>query len=588
MHQLSFGAALGVLGLALASPAFADDPPKQAPPLQQPPLAARTAESGAPLDAVQQAMETPRLTLALRVDPASESIAGQADYTIRAGSALDRLEFDLDPRLPVSRVTLDGQPLAAGMWSSKDGLVSIELPAPLAKGSAAQVGISYAGKPRVAPKAPWDGGFVWSKTADGKPWIASAVQSEGCDLFWPCLDHPSKRVGLLEFHVTVPEGLFDASNGKLVGTTAADGWRTYHWRARAPNGYGVSLQIGPYELAQADYASRFGDTVPIRFWYLPGHTEGAQRLVGEVEDYLAFFESTIGPYPFADEKAGFAETPHLGMEHQTINAYGNGYKLAPEGYDWLMHHEFSHEWFANQLTNADNADMWLQEGLGSYMQPLYLKWKQGDAAYTSYLWDMRKKVNSRVPLAPEGFVSSAYYDDEEAGWGNDIYYKGAWIMHTLRGLIGDKAFFTATRRLVYGRDDPRPGNFAPRTASTADYQRIVEQVTGKPMDWFFDAYFRVGPLPRLVESRDGSMLDLAWQSEAKEPFAMPVEVEVKGKLVTVPMSAGKGSLRLPSPDAHVVLDPHARILRYDPAIEAWKKQEADAKKNTAEPAKAKT
>ena len=252
-----------------------------------------------------------------------------------------------------------------------------------------------------------------------------------------------------------------------------------------------------------------------------------------------------------------------------------------------MQHEFSHEWFANQLTNAGNADMWLQEGLGSYMQPLYLKWKQGDAAYTSYLWDMRKKVNSRVPLAPEGFVSSAYYDDEEAGWGNDIYYKGAWVMHTLRETIGDKAFFTATRRLVYGRDDPKPGNFAPRTASTADYQHIVEQVTGKPMDWFFDTYFRVGPLPRLVETRDGATLNLAWQTDAKEPFAMPIEVEVEGKLVNVAMAGGKGSVRLPSPNAHVVLDPHARILRHDPAVEAWKKQEADNKKKAAEEAKAK-
>jgi aminopeptidase N len=574
------GPALWAAGLALASPALAADAPEQAP------LASRTAESGAPLDAVQQAMETPRLTLALRLDPASESLSGRADYTIRAAAPLATLEFDLDPRLPVSRVTVDGEALTPASWRSEGGLVSIALPTPLARGETAAVGIAYAGKPRVAPRAPWDGGFVWSRTADGKPWIASAVQSEGCDLFWPCLDHPSKRVGLLDLYVTVPEGLFDASNGKLVETLPGAGVTTYHWRAREPNGYGVSLQIAPYELAQADYASRFGDTVPIRFWYLPGHRDGAERLVGEVKDYLAFFESTLGPYPFADEKAGFAETPYLGMEHQTINAYGNGYKLAPEGFDWLMQHEFSHEWFANQLTNAGNADMWLQEGLGSYMQPLYLKWKQGDAAYAAYLWDMRKKVNSRVPLAPAGFVSSAYYDDADAGWGNDIYYKGAWIMHTLRETIGDKAFFAATRRLVYGRDDPRPGNFAPRTASTGDYQRLVEQETGKPMDWFFDAYFRVGPLPRLVESREGSTLGLAWQTDAKEPFAMPVEVEVDGRLVKVPMAGGRGRLRLPSPGAHVVLDPHARILRYDPAIEAWRKQEADSKKKAAEEARA--
>jgi len=579
------GTALAALGLALASPALAADTPEQAPP-KQAPLAARTQESGAPLDAVQQAMELPHLTLALRVDPPSESVAGQADYTVRAAAALDRLEFDLDPRLPVSRITLGGQELAGDKWSSKDGLVSITLPAPLAKGALAEVGVTYAGKPRVAPKAPWDGGFVWSKTDAGKPWIATAVQAEGCDLFWPCLDHPSKRVGQLDLLVTVPAGLVDASNGRLVETIPGPGVTTWHWRAREPNGYGVSLQVGPYELAQADYASRFGNTIPVRFWYLPGHKAGAEAMVAQAKDFLAFFESTIGPYPWSDEKAGFAETPHLGMEHQTIVAYGNGFKLAPEGYDWLMQHEFSHEWFANQLTNAGSADMWLQEGLGSYMQPLYLRWKNGEAAYQAALWDMRKRVISRVPLAPEGFVSSAYYDDEEAGWGSDIYRKGAWVTHTLRELIGDKAFYAAIRQLVYGRNDPRPGNFVPRTASTDDFRKIVERVTGKPMGWFFDAYFRVAALPRLVETRRGPTLELAWQTAAKEPFAMPVEVEVDGKPVTVPMRAGKGGVRLPSAKAHVVVDPNARILRYDPAIDAWQKQE-QANKKAAEAAKAK-
>ncbi|HSQ96227.1 MAG TPA: M1 family metallopeptidase [Croceibacterium sp.] len=582
MRKLPLGSAVGALGLALVAPAApAADSPAQAP------LAPRTAESGAPLDPVEQAIELPHLTLALRIDPASQAIAGQADYTVRAATTLDRLEFDLDPRLPVSKVTLSGEPMPADRWSSKDGLVSIALPAPLAKGASAQVGITYAGKPRIAPKAPWDGGFVWSKSDKGQSWIATAVQAEGCDLFWPCLDHPSKRVNRLDLFVTVPERLIDASNGKLVETIPGPGFTTFHWRAREPNGYGVSLQIGPYELAQADYASRFGNTVPIRFWYLPGHRDGAEAMVAQVKDFLAFFESTIGPYPWSDEKAGFAETPHLGMEHQTVNAYGNGFKLAPEGYDWLMQHEFSHEWFANQLTNAGNADMWLQEGLGSYMQPLYLRWKSGEAAYQAALWDMRKRVISRVPLAPQGFVSSSYYDDEEAGWGSDIYRKGAWVTHTLRETIGDKAFYASLRQLVYGRNDPRPGNFVPRTATTDDYRRIVERATGKPMSWFFDAYFRVAALPRLTESRDGATLRLAWQTEAKEPFAMPVEVEVDGRLVRVPMTAGKGSVRLPSSHAHVVLDPNARILRYDPAIDAWQKQEEDTKKKAAEAAKAK-
>jgi aminopeptidase N len=532
-------------------------------------------------------MELPHLSLAMTVDPDSQSIAGRADYTIRAAAPLAALEFDLDPRLPVSEITLDGAALARDRWSSEGGLVSIALPAPLAAGETVKIGIAYAGTPWVAPKAPWEGGFVWSKTEQGEPWIATAVQTNGCDLFWPCLDHPSKRVGLLDLAVTVPDPLVVAANGKLLGTSQGDGVRTYRWQARQPNGYGVSLQIAPYELAQAEYASRYGNTIPIRFWHLPGQKAGAERLVGEMRDVLDFFESTIGPYPFGDEKVGLAETPHLGMEHQTINAYGRGYTLAPEGYDWLMHHEFAHEWFANQLTNASTADMWLHEGFGTYMQPLYLKWKNGEAAYQAALWDVRKKIKSRVPLAPAEPVSSAYYNDDKAGWGGDIYYKGAWILHTLREHIGDEAFFTATRKLTYGRDDPAPGNFAPLIRDTEDFRRIVEDATGKDIGWFFEAYFRTAALPELVATRDGRTLNLAWQTGATQPFALPVEVEVGRKLMTVAMKGGTGSLRLPSASAHFVLDPNARILRADPAIAAWQVQEEEKAAKAAAEAAAK-
>jgi aminopeptidase N len=559
-------------GLALAlgvGPTLAADLPKD--------LAPRTAESGADLSPTARAMALPQLALALDVDPVGQSIRGLAEYTVIAASPLEAVEFDLDPRFAISRVTVDGEDVPAGRWINEGGLLRIALPAPLEAGRSAMVGITYAGKPRVAPNAPWDGGFVWKETPDRKPWIATAVQSEGCDVFWPCLDHPSKRVGVVDLAISVPEGLVAASNGQFVSAETVRGRTTWRWQARKPNGYGISLQIAPYELAQADYSSRFGNTIPIRFWHLPGKAEEAQRLVGELADYLDFFESTIGPYPFGDEKVGIAETPHLGMEHQTINAYGEGYKLSAEGYDWLMHHEFSHEWFANQLSNAGNADMWLQEGLGTYMQPLFLGWKSGDAAYHAAMWDLRKKIKSKVPLAPRGFVSSAYYDDAQAGWGGDIYYKGAWVAHSLRHLIGDEAFFAAVRRLTYGRPDPAPGNFDVQVASTDDFQRLAEQASGRSLAWFFDAYFRQAELPRLVAERNGKTLELAWETSSELPFEMPLEAMIGGRFAMIAMPGGKAAIALPAADTHVILDPNARILRHDPAIAAWQAQQAAPK-----------
>jgi aminopeptidase N len=288
LPKRSAGAALGALGLALASPVLADQPAEQAP------LAARTAQTGLPLTEAQQATELPYLALSLTVDPATRSVSGAARYRIRAGAALARAQFDLDPRFAISQVSVGGRPLAAGHWRNDGGLLTIDLPMPLAPGGEAEIAIVYSGVPFVARKAPWDGGFVWSKTADGQPWIASAVQGEGCDLFWPCVDNPAKRVALLDLAVKVPEPLVEAGNGKLIGVDRAGGWATWHWRAKHPQSYGVSLQIAPYQVAETDYASRYGNTIPLKFWYLTGHEAGARELLGELASFLDFFESTVG------------------------------------------------------------------------------------------------------------------------------------------------------------------------------------------------------------------------------------------------------------------------------------------------------
>jgi len=537
---------------------------------KQAPLAERTKQTGLPLTEAQQATAMPYLALSITVDPARKAISGEARYRIRATAPLDRVQFDLDPRFRISQVLVADSPLAEDRWRNDGGLLTIDLPAPLAPAAETHVSIAYAGSPFVAANAPWDGGFVWSETEGRQPWIASAIQGEGCDVFWPCIDNPQSRIELLDLAVTVPEPLVVAGNGKLIGEQHADGWATWRWRAKHPNNYGVTIQAGPYQVAERNYASRFGNTIPLMFWHLPGHDEGANSLLAELADLLDFFESTVGPYPFPGEKAGVAETPHLGMEHQTINAYGHGFKPAPEGYDWLLQHEFAHEWFANQATNSRDQEMWLHEGLGSYMQPLYLRWKDGELAYHAALWEMRKKIVSKVPLVPSPGDPEPDYNDTESGWGGDIYYKGAWIVHTLREQIGDDAFEKVLRLFVYGRDDPQPGNFAPVLRTTEDLEQIVEQVTGNEWGWFFDTYVRQAALPELEATRDGGTLRLRWKTESGAAFPLPIEVLTGGRIITVPMTDGAGGLALSGPNAHVVIDPRGKLLRHDPAIADWK------------------
>lgn len=533
-----------------------------------PVLAERTMDSGLPLTENQSRTQLPHLALALKVDPATKSITGKADYKILATGDVTKAEFDLDPRFAISAITVNGAAIGSDGWSNPEGLLSIDLPDALSAGDTAEVSISYAGKPHVALRAPWDGGFVWDKTPAGADWISTAIQMQGCDIFWPCMDHPSREVELLDSAITVPAPLVAAGNGVLQSVDQDGDWMTYNWRAKSPNSYGVALNIGPYELLEFDYKSRFGNTIPVKYWHLPESKQQAPVLMAEMPIYLDFFEELIGPYPFADEKVGIVETSHLGMEHQTINAYGNQYRPTPEGYDTLMQHEFAHEWFANQLSNAESADMWLHEGFGAYMQPLYLWWKDGELAYHASMWEARKGLINRFPVAPRERISSTKYLDTDAGWGRDIYAKGSWVLHTLREHLGNGDFFKATTRLVYGRDDPRPGNFKPVVKSTDDFLAIINDVTGKDYGWFFETYLRSAELPKLVETREGSMLSLEWQAPGGT-FPMPVEVLVDGETKVVAMTGGKGTLDLGSDSVHYIADPSGKILKDDPDITRW-------------------
>jgi aminopeptidase N len=370
-------------------------------------------------------------------------------------------------------------------------------------------------------------------------------------------------------HITVPKGLSAPSNGVHLGTDKrADGRTIWHWRTAHPNTYAIAINVGPYEQISGSYKSRYGNAIPMSYWYLPGAREKAEGLFAEFAPTLDFFESVIGPYPFADEKLGVVETPHLGMEHQTINAYGNGYAKSIDGFDWLFQHEFAHEWFGNQLTAANWDDYWLHEGFGSYMQPLYGQWREGDARYATMLDAQRARIENRAPMTSGTIrTEEEVYEQAKGGPAGDIYYKGSWTLHTLRWLIGDAAFFEATRRMVYGRPDPKPGNFSPRFGSTAEFQAIVNQVTGRDYGWFFDAYLRQAALPELVTREVDGVLTLDWRTPGDAAFPMPVELKIGNDLIRMTMDNGHGSIVIPK-GAHVVIDPMARVLRRSAAVDA--------------------
>ncbi|KKI18169.1 M1 family metallopeptidase [Sphingomonas sp. Ag1] len=542
----------------------------------QPPLTAQTRMSGGPRPAEQTAVRFDHADLSFEVVPRQRRIRGDALLTFTARAPLARLVIDLDRNLPVSSIAIDGSPLSKRAWSNPEGQLVIALPKPLAAGEKVQARITYGGTPHVALNAPWDDGIVWSSTPDGRPWVATTTQGYGCDQLWPCLDFPSGEPALVDLHITVPPGLKAPSNGRLIGVdTLSDGRTRWNWRARQPNTYAIALAVGPFEELTGTYRSRYGNEIPLYYWYLPGKTEQAKALFAEFAPTLDFFEQVIGPYPFADEKVGVVETPHMGMEHQTINAYGNNYAKAPEGFDWLFHHEFAHEWFGNQVTAGNWDDYWLHEGFAQYMQPLYGLWREGDARYLTMLETQRNRITNRAPIVRDKLLSEEeVYEPSLGGAGTDIYYKGALTLHTLRGLIGDDAFYRAVRRLVYGRKDPAPGNFRPRFGSTREFEGIVKEESGQDLGWFFDAYLRRAELPDLTVRRDGDTLRLDWREGSR--FPMPIEVKIGDRVERVAMAGGRGTLTVPA-GQHVVIDPMARVLRRSSAVEQYQTWQARAR-----------
>jgi aminopeptidase N len=566
-------ALLGASLLALsAAPALAQDAPAAEPQITRE-STAFTLATDQPRTPEQEAIRFDKADLTLKIIPDDKTIEGVAVLDFTATGTLSVLPVELDTLLTISSVQVDGREIEQGEggWRNPEGRLWIELGRDLSPGDTVQIRIAYAGAPRVAPRAPWDGGFVWGSTPDGKAWIATAVQGEGCDIFWPCIDSPLAEPGRVDLHITVPSDLAAPSNGRFLGTVDhGDGWTTWNWSAATPNTYAIALNIGPYDEMKTDYRSRFGNTIPMSYWYLRSDDPAkVAALYAEFTPMMDFYESTVGPFPFGDEKMGVVETPHLGMEHQTINAYGNEYRLDGKGYDWLLHHELAHEWFGNQMTNRNADDMWLHEGLGSYMQPLYLRWLRGEQYFQAELLKQRNGLLNRFPVVSGTDKSEDEVYKGDVGPGNDIYNKGSLIAHSLRLLIGDEAFFRSVTRLVYGRPDPRPGNFSPRYATTREFLAIVNEETGRDYDWFFQGYLYNAALPDLRQTREGDRLSLEWVTGDGQTFPMPVEVEIDGQVTIVPMTGGRGQITAPA-TAHILIDPQNKVLRYQDFIAEWR------------------
>ena len=515
-------------------------------------LGARPTDTGGPLMFEQGVYDVQNYDISLKVDPASKTISGTTVMTARTVIPTNVIVLDLDTPYTINKI-VDGT--GKGLkYERREGKIWIWFPLSKQVGEEIKTSITYSGSPRIAPRAPWVGGFMWAKTPSGADWISVALQNDGADLEFPCKDHPSDKPATSSMHITVPDPLIATGPGKFEGVKKNnDATSTYNWHMTNPiANYSLVFNAAPYKTVEDTYKSISGETLPIIFYVISEDFEKAPRLVEEQKKYLAFYEKYLGPYPFRTQKVGIVETPHLGMEHSTDIAYGNQFKFNADGTDWLLLHEFGHEWWANLVTASDWKDFWLHEGFQSYMDTLYQEYLHGQDAYLKAMAGRVKGLRNQQPVAPrepkisyQVYMSAPDYVNSDG----DIYGKGALILHTLRYLIGDEKFFKALHHMAYPTKEMETytDGRQERLVTTDDFLTIAEQDSGMKLDWFFELYLRQPKLPRLLEASASDCqakctFNLQWETPNNMPFPMPVDVVVDGKTQRVEMPNGKGSV----------------------------------------------
>jgi len=435
--------------------------------------------SGGQLKREQEIMDIRHYTIALDVNISEHFISGYATIDFNLLQPTHVLLFDLLDSFHIKSITVNNKKQS---FNYKNNLITINLANELPAGKAA-VTVVYEGKPHTAVRPPWDDGFTWTKDSLGNPWVAVTAEASGGKLFFPCKDHPSDEPNEgAELIITVPKGLVVAGPGLLKKTTTKKDKATYDWNTNYTiNNYSILFNIGKYKVVSRDYTTVNGNKVPMQFYVLEEHADKAEHHLDVLEQFVRVREKYFGEYPWAKEKIGIVETPHLGMEHQTMNAYGNQFrytKIGGKDYDWLMNHEFGHEWWGNKVTVKDWADYWIHEGIGSFGDALYVRDMEGEDAYINF-FKQRAFFENKKPIVQGKDL------DEESAYIGDIYSKGSFFMHTLRFVIGDSIFFPTLKQFVTS------ANFTyDNFVTTGDVEQFFSKNSGIDLQPLFNLFLR--------------------------------------------------------------------------------------------------
>ncbi|WP_299116668.1 M1 family metallopeptidase [uncultured Winogradskyella sp.] len=461
--------------------------------------------------------------LNIKIQPNKKYIAGYNIIRYKVLKSYNVIQIDLQEPLEITAFSQDNEQLD---YNKIGSAYFVFLKKKQVPGEYNELYVQYAGKPKEAVRAPWDGGFSWKKDENGKHFIATSCQGIGASIWWPNKDHMYDEVDSMRIAVDVPKDLIAVANGRLRETYEYEfgGYKLYEWFVSNPiNNYGVNVNIGDYVNFSEVYKGEKGP-LDMDYWVLSYNLEKAKKHFKDAPKMMEAFEHWFGPYPFYEDSFKLVEVPYLGMEHQSSVTYGNQYKngylgndLSRTGWglkwDFIIVHEGGHEWFANNITNKDVADMWIHEGFTAYSENLFLDYYYGKEASADYVIGTRANIKNDRPLI-------GYYNVNKEG-SSDMYYKGANLLHTLRQLIEDDNLW---RQILRGLNS----KFYHQTVTTKQIEDYISKKNNKDLSAFFNQYLRDVRIPTLEYHITNGKLKYRY-IDIVEGFDMPIEVEIDGK-----------------------------------------------------------
>lgn len=472
--------------------------------------------------------------------PATRRLKGSNTITFKTVKPGSKMQIDLQPPLEITKVTHGDAQLK---FEREGNVYWVTLEKELPKGVEDKIEVFYEGVPTVAKNPPWSGGITWGRDDLGDNFIVTTAQGIGASIWWPNKDHGADEPDRgMQIAVTVPENLIAVSNGRLKKTDhdVANKKKTYHWEVVNPiNNYGVNVNIGNYVNFSDKYDGK-GGTLDLNYWVLPHQKEAAMRQFKEVRRMLEAFEYWFGKYPFYEDGYKLVTVSYPGMEHQSSVTYGNWFRngyLARDPcacgvgfkFDFIIVHESAHEWFGNNISMKDAADMWVHEGFANYAENLFVEYFFGKKDAEDYVIGTRRSIRNDRPII-------GIYGTNREGSG-DMYPKGGNMLHTIRQVINNDEKW---RSILQGLN----ADFWHQTVTTGQIESYISQKSGIDFSKVFDQYLRTTKIPLLRYKIDGKTLSFSYE-RVVQGFAMPLRVSVNGKEMVITPNEKTQTLNFP-------------------------------------------